>query len=382
MTTQATLLDDFPQADRQVADRPLAPRPAIVAPDRTGPAAKRPMRRWLMPVLFVGVVLAASAGWHYIQEAAKYETTDDAFVEADVHPVSSRVAGDVVEVLVADNETVRKGQPLIKLDPKDFILNVQAAEAALARAAAQVPQAEAALTQNQATRRQAEAKITTAGADLAKAKLDLDRVHTIQRTNSGAISAQNADAAQAAADAAEGAYEAALAGRDAAAAAVASAEANVAAAKAARDQAQAALDSARQQQSYTILVAPTDGRIAKKTVQSGQHVQPGQALMAVVAPDEWIVANFKENQLIEMRPNQKVEISVDALGGHVIGGRVESFAPGTGAKFSLLPPDNATGNFTKIVQRVPVKILLESAEGFGGRLAPGLSATVKVRILD
>jgi membrane fusion protein (multidrug efflux system) len=385
MTTQATLLNDFSQAERQMLDRSPASRAAPAKSKTTDPRQARKPRRWLgLAISLTLVSAAAAAGWYYYQEAAKFETTDDAFVEADVHPISSRVAGDVIEVLVSDNQAVKKGDPLAKLDPRDFDLNVGAAEAALAGAAAQVPQAEATLAQSQAALRQAEALITSADADLAKARLDLDRVRAIQRTNSGAISAQNVDAAKAAADAANGASQGALAGRDAATAAVASAEANLAAAKAAKDQAQAALDTARQQQSYTVLTAPTDGRIAKKTVQSGQHVQPGQALMAVVSPDEWIVANFKENQLANMQPNQKVDIEVDAIGGHVFQGHVESFAPGTGAKFSLLPPDNATGNFTKIVQRVPVKILLTeaSAKDYQERLAPGLSASVKVRIHD
>jgi membrane fusion protein (multidrug efflux system) len=138
------------------------------------------------------------------------------------------------------------------------------------------------------------------------------------------------------------------------------------------------------QLSYTTLVAPESGRIAKKTVETGQHVDPGQALLAVVSADRWIVANFKENQLSEMRASQVVEVKIDAIHGRRFRGHVESFAPGTGAEFALLPPDNATGNFTKIVQRVPVKILLEpnDVRELGGRIAPGLSAIATVRVKE
>ena len=394
MNAHALALEDFPAADLLTEPRRTAPpaaKPAFrapapqAAPTPSGDPVQRRGKRWLWITLAVlGAITVSIALGLYLQHAAKFEETDNAFVEADVHPISGRIAGDVVAVLVNDNQVVTQGQPLLRLDSRDLEVNLQSAKAALAQSTAQVSQSEAARAQAQAALRQAEAQITTTAAQMEKARLDFGRAEALFRIEGKAISQQDFDGAKAAYDVAKSMANSVTAARDAAVAFVGTAEANVIAAQAGSDHAQSAVEAATLQLSYTTLVAPSAGRIAKKTVETGQHVQPGQALMAVVSTEQWIVANFKENQLSEMRPHQEVEVTIDAIHGHAFKGHVESFAPGTGAKFSLLPPDNATGNFTKIVQRVPIKILLDAQDlkTFEGRIAPGLSAIATVRVKE
>ena len=344
-------------------------------------ATRRRNRLLMLGVPALAVVAAGLTLW--ISHASKFEDTDDAFIEADVHPISSRIVGDIEEVLVTDNQKVTKGQPLAKLDPRDYETKLQAAQTAREQATAQVPQAEAALTQARAVARQADAQVEASAAMLEKARMDFDRAEKLRSGAGQAISRQDFDAMKAAFASATATHAATFASRDAAHAGVSTAEANLSVAKAGRDHAQAAVDDAQLQLSYTVLRAPEDGRIGKRTLQTGQHVQPGQALLAVVSTDNWVVANFKENQLSHMRAGQPVEITIDSIRGQHFTGHVDSFSPGTGAKFTLLPPDNATGNFTKVVQRLPVKILLkpEDAKAYADRISPGLSviATVKVR---
>lgn len=392
MNANALTLDDLSEAPQLKDSRRIAPaaKSAQLPDSRTTylgapPQLQQPRKRLKLIALAALAAITVGTGLGlYLHHAAKFEETDNAFVEADVHPISGRIAGDVVEVLVDDNQVVTQGQPLARLDPRDCEVNLQSAKAALAQVEAQVSQSDAALTQAQAALRQAEAQIATNAAQVEKARLDFGRAESLFRNEGKAISQQDIDSAKAAYDVAKSTANSLAAARDAAAAFVRTSEANVTAAKAGRDHAQSAVDAAALQLSYTTLSAPSAGRIAKKTVETGQHVQPGQALMAVVSPDHWIVANFKENQLSEMRPNQTVEITIDAIRGHTFSGHVDSFAPGTGAKFTLLPPDNATGNFTKIVQRVPVKVLLnaEDMRNYEGRIAPGLSAIATVRVRE
>ncbi|WP_395740786.1 HlyD family secretion protein [Prosthecobacter sp.] len=350
-------------------------------------AAARP-KRTMSPrtkVLFFGIpalALAACALSSWLAYAAKFEETDNAFIEADVHPVSSRIAGDVLEVLVDDNQIVAKGQPLAKLDPRDYEMKLAFAKTALEQAAAQIPQAEAALARAEAAGRESAAKVNVTVAQLEKARLDFDRAEKLYTNEGRAISRQDLDTAKAAFDSATANHTAAIASQQAAVAGVRAAEADLAVAKAGRDHAQAGVNDAELQLSYTVLRAPDAGRVGKRTLQTGQHVQPGQALLAVVSQDNWVVANFKENQLSHMRAGQPVEIQIDAIHGQRFTGRVDSFSPGTGAKFTLLPPDNATGNFTKIVQRLPVKILLDESEAqaFASQISPGLSVIATVRV--
>lgn len=357
-----------------------ATRPVIEPTANATPRSNKP--------LFIGLpigllILAGIVG--YFVRAAGYEETDNAFVEGRIHQVSTRVAGTVSEVLVGDFDTVKAGQPLLKLDPRDTDVALRDAQAGLAQAEAGILQASAALAQTQAQVQQAAANVTQAQAQQRKAQLDFNRAQTLFEKPPGGtrvITQADFDAARAALDIASANDAAAAASRDAANAAVRSAEAGVNVAKARCETAAAVVANAELQLSYTTVFAPVAGRLGKRGVEVGQRVSPGQALLGLVGDDSWIIANFKEGQLSKMKVGQPVEVTIDAIKGHKFQARVDGFSAGTGAKFALLPPDNATGNFTKIVQRVPVKITLsaETMRGYESRLRPGLSADVEVKI--
>ncbi len=504
----------------------------VTVPESAPPARKggfHPSKKQLIFLAIgLGVAsLAAIFGLRWWQFAQTHEQTDNATVTGDVYPISARVNGNIAQVLVADNQQVTSGQPLVKLDPRDYqsrVVQAQAAletakrqaattqsniqlaaqnaiasrtqaqggvsnssagissaQAALVEARSGVPIAEAAVTQAQsgiaaaiaavndaksaipaaqATLAEAEAGVPAAqsqvaqiDANLIRAKADFQRYQNLQQ--SGAAPQQQLDTARAT-------YQAALAQRSAAVQAVQQARSRVSLAKEsivsaraklaqaqegvaraksqlaqaqsgvlqARSrvaqaqegvnrakaqlttsqgsveqaraaniqtevnknqyqaalanvaQAEAALKDAQLQLSYTTIVAPNNGRIGNKRVEVGQQTQAGTPLMAIVAINPWVVANFKETQLSRMQPGQVVEVKIDALAKHTFLGRLESVSPASGARFSLLPPDNATGNFTKIVQRIPVKVVFDrqSIKGYESRIAPGMSATVTVEL--
>jgi membrane fusion protein, multidrug efflux system len=323
-----------------------------VSPEQIATRQRRRLQGLRLALLGAAVIGAGVLGVNWWNRLRTFEETDDAYLTGHNHPLSFRVAGTVEEVLVDDNQAVKKGQPLASLDSRDFEVAAKQAEAAAKQAIAQVDQARAQIQQST--------------AQLAKARLDLNRATDLlkQKVNS-----------QADFDNAQAAY-------DVAAANDANARAALEVAQAQAGVAQAQLENAKLQLSYTTLYAPTDGRIGKKTLEIGQRVQPGQMILADVAPDIWVSANFKETQLRRMRVGQPVEIRVDAVKDKVFQGKVDSLQPGTGAVFALLPPDNATGNFTKIVQRVPVKIVFDpdSIQGEEERLVPGLSVVPAVRV--
>ncbi len=314
-------------------------------------------------LIIAGLVFAllAVGGLLYYLHARNFESTDDAFTAGHVHEISSRVAGTVQAVLVRDNEVVHKGQPLAMLDPREFDLAKEKASAQVAEARAKTEQAKADFMQRQAATAQA-------AAQLEKAMSDYNRISGLYQQDIKAVAKAEVDAANAQLKTARGAFEATKANETAAQAQVTVAQAGV-------TTAETALHEAELQSSYTNITAPVDGFVAKKSVESGRRIQPGQALMAVVERHVWVVANLKETQLANLKIGQSVAIEIDAIPDHEFKGRVDSFQPGTGATFSLLPPDNATGNFTKIVQRVPVKIVFEeeSVRGFQDRIVPGLS---------
>lgn len=284
-------------------------------------------------IILVVILVTAVLYWLH---ARNFASTDDAYTTAHIHEISARVAGTVENVLVEDNQFVNAGQPLLILDQRDF--NV-----ALTRARAQVLQRKAAEVQAQ--------------ANLDRAQSDYDRVTALYQQDMKAVSKSDVDNVTAALKTAHGASEAAKA--DLAAAEATQADADL-------------------QLSYTKIVAPVDGVIGKKTVESGARIQPGQALMAVVGKDVWVLANYKETQLAKVRVGQHVDVRVDAVPDHLFPAHVDSFQPGTGAAFALLPPDNATGNFTKIVQRVPVKIVFDDLGEYRARVTPGLSCVPKI----
>jgi len=248
---------------------------------------------------------------YFIYDSSIHESTDDAYTAGHIHNISSRVTGTVLEVRVDDNQIVHQGDVLVVLDPTDYQVQVDQAE-----------------------------------ANFEKAKADLDRAQSLK--GAGAISKQDFDTFDSATKVA-----------------------------------QARLQDAEDQLAYCTIRAPADGRVGRKTVETGNRLNVGAALMAVVE-DVWVVANFKETQLGDMRPGQRARIRIDAVPGKTFLGVVDSWSPGSGATFALLPPDNATGNFTKIVQRVPVKIRFDAAslQGYENRIVPGLSCEPTVLLRE
>jgi len=359
-----------------------------------------PVKRKRGPLFWVIVIALLIGGgtWlvHFIERELTYEETDDAFVNGHVHQISSRIADTVHEVLVDDNQVVKAGQRLATMEPLEYQISLQKAQAALLRSRADEAQAKAAITQAQADDAQARAQVAQAEAQvkeidarLAVANVNFNRNTRLFQNDARAVAKADVDTTRGAADAtgasllaAKANVEAARAKVQAKEAAFESAQAQWAAAKASVATQEAAVRDAERELSYTIIYAPTDGRIVNKNVEMGNRVQVGQALFALVEPDIWITANFKETQLTKMRAGQPVEFTVDSLGSRVFTGKVDSLSPASGSQFALLPPDNATGNFTKVVQRVPVKIVLdsESIREVEDRLRPGLSTVVSVRV--
>lgn len=435
------------QEESPVRDRPIVPdAPAVEPPQTDTPAPKRNRKglKYALAGLGVGgAIVAGTVGYNYWQFASTHESTDNATVTGNIHNIGSRVAGTVDQVFVDDNQEVKAGQSLIQLDPRDYQVKLQQAQADLATAqrkanSAQVnialssKNAEAATTQAQGGIGQAQAAIASAQAQVSEAQAGVPAAQaqlaqaeaTLQKTQtdynrfeslfaSGAVSARDRDAARQA-------YQVARAQRDAASEGVRQAQAKVAqaeqavataesgltasqggieqaqakgvqtqvsqsdyqTARAAIDQAQAALKNAQLQLSYTTITAPVSGRVGRKNVQVGQQVQPGTPLMAIVDDQYWVTANFKETQLGKMHPGQEVEVKLDSFPNKTFKGHVESLSPASGAQFALLPPDNATGNFTKVVQRIPVKVVFDrdSIRGFEQFVTPGMSAEVTVNV--
>ncbi|SDU03651.1 membrane fusion protein, multidrug efflux system [Verrucomicrobium sp. GAS474] len=273
------------------------------------PVSRKPTRKHLL--LGGGGLLLAAGLVLYLIHAGRHEVTDDAYTTGHVHAISARVPGTVAEVAVDDNDAVKDGQTLVRLDPRDFQVGVDKAK-----------------------------------ADFEKANADFARVEQLKGT--GALSVQEYDQT-----------------------------------KAAMLVAKATLDDMNNQLGYCTLAAPTAGIVGNKTVQIGNRIAAGTVLMSVVQ-DVWIVANYKETQVGRLREGQRVAIKIDAVPGHVFTGRIDSLSPGSGSTFALLPPENATGNFTKIVQRVPVKIVFDpdSIRGYEKRLVPGLSVETDVDLRD
>ena len=337
------------------------------------PTTQQPTRSHRLALALLVAAVTTVTAWSaclWWDHARTWVRTDNAYVAAHIHQVSSRVAGTVAEVLVEENQLVEPGKLIARLDARDFEVKRQQGLAQVAQAQAQLQQADAQIAQ-------ARAQVAREQAQATKAKQDFERAKALFRGTAEAISRQEFDAAQAGADAAQAALRAVEA-------ALESTGALAVAAQAQEKVAQANLREAELQLSYTEILAPAAGRIGKKNLETGNRVQPGQALLALVKPDVWVAANFKETQLAHLKPGQPVRLRVDAFPGRVFAGRVESLAPASGAQFALLPPDNATGNFTKIVQRVPVKIAFdrESTSDCQGRIVPGMSAVVEVRVRE
>ena len=326
------------------------------APVRPSPAPKKRSRRRVFAIMGVIVLVLAVFGVRRWWFGRSHVSTDNAQVEGHIVPILPKVGGFVAEVRIRENQAVRAGDTLVVLDDRDLRARLAQTEADLAALLATV---------SSRTRvGQAEAAVAQAQANWVKAQADLARIEPLAAQN--IVSQQQLDAARAA-SAAAGAQLAS------AQSALVGADARVAAARASRDQAALQL-------SYTRILAPASGVVSKKSVEVGQLVQPGQPLMSVVPLDDvWIVANLKETETAEVTPGDSADVTVDAYKGIHFRGHVESLSPATGAKFSLLPPDNATGNFTKVVQRIPVRIRLDGPRDTTHPLRPGMSVVATIK---
>ena len=329
----------------------------LVSGESEQPASSRSRQRRNLVLVFLILLIAAVIavpGWRYL---SSYEDTDDAQVDGHIIAVSSRINGTIIGVYVVDTQPVTKGQLLADMDPSDYFVAIEGARAKLSRAQAQVESAKA-------DYETALSKVRQDDATSAKADYDVPRLEILAAKGAGRRedyeeSLRVAKVARATVDADRASANAALK--------------TIASRQAAVKQAQAEVDQAMLNYSYTKITAPMSGVIGKKSVEPGQRVQPGESLLAVVPLDDvWVTANFKEDQLRGMQPGQPVDIRVDAL-GRTFKGYIDGLGSATGERFSLLPPENATGNYVKVVQRIPVRIDLAPGQNHNHRLVPGMS---------
>ncbi|MBI1753992.1 MAG: HlyD family secretion protein [Acidobacteria bacterium] len=334
------------------------------------------------------VLLIAAGMWFHSRNRM---STDDAQVDGHLVPVSCRVYGTVEKVLVEDNQAVKAGDPLVAVDPRDIQARLDQTKGSLAQSLAQVEGARAELERSQVAYQQArssdletaKANVDAKKASLDKAKTDLQRMKPLAEREE--ISALQFDGFRTQADVADSEWRAAqqrLASlqreADIRKVAVGAAEARLAAAKAQVDTARASQTGLDLQLGYTSIVAPVDGVVTRKLVEAGQTIQPGQGLLTIIPLHRtWVTANFKETQLARMKPGQEAEIKVD-MNGLVLKGHVDSISGSTGSRMSLMPPENAVGNFVKVVQRIPVKIRIDEEEAKKVILRPGMNVEATV----
>jgi membrane fusion protein (multidrug efflux system) len=340
-------------------------------------AAEPVPRKGLKRVLIAGASLLALAaagylGWEYWNVWRFEVSTDDAYVQADNTTIAPRVSGYLTQVLVNDNERVKVGQVLARIDDRDFNVALEQAKADVQAAKAAVANKVAALDAQQSVINAAKATIDVDKANETFAEQDSERYSHLASTGYGSV--QNAQQAEARITAARASIARDTATLTNAQKQIDILKAEVAQAKATLSHDEAVQDQAELNLSYTTVVSPIDGVVGNRTLRVGQYVQAGTQLMAVVPLNAaYIVANYKETQLEDVRPGQQVNVEVDMFPGVEIPAHVDSLAPASGQQFALLPPDNATGNFTKIVQRIPVKIVLDPDSPLAGELRPGMS---------
>ena len=322
------------------------------------------------------VVGVAAAVW-YFRFIAPYESTDNAAIEGHVMPVAPQVAGRVARLAVQDNQEVRKGELLLEIDGRDYEIRLAKVQASLAAARGRLEATKAQVAVDRSKIAQEKANVTAAEAEANRAEADLKRYHNVE---SRAVARSQVDSAEAQARAARAQVEVARHKALAAEAQLNLTKTSLQTAEADVQQSEAAIGEAELNLSYTKVMAPEAGRVTRRNAEPGAFVQPGQLLMAIVPRDFWVVANFKETQLAHMRVDQLVEIKVDTLAGRKFIGRIESFQSGAGARFSMFPPENASGNFIKVVQRVPVKIVLDAGLDRDLVLGPGMSVEARVRV--
>ena len=331
----------------------------------------------LVVVALAALAGGAYGGWEWWTVGRFFESTDNAYVHSDITIVSPKIAGYVSEIRVAENQEVASGDVLVVLDDAEYRAQAGRAEAAAEAAQAAIGSIDSRIVLEHSMIAQSVASVASAEADLHRARQDYERVKSLVTGDN--VSKQRYDTAEADLRKAEAAVNKAVAARAAEGDQLGVLQASRKEAEAKLRQAIANRDLAHDNLRHAVIRAPVDGVVGNKGVQLGQYVKAGTAMLAVVPlPDVYIVANFKETQLAGMRRGQPVELSVDAFPNHTLHGTVDSFAPASGAQFSLLPPENATGNFTKVVQRIPVRIAVASDNPLSGLLRPGLSVEVSV----
>ncbi|WP_321933543.1 MULTISPECIES: HlyD family secretion protein [unclassified Paraburkholderia] len=352
--------------------------PGRDVPDAATAPARSGAKRTLLILLGLAALVAAAV-WlgHWWVVGRFIESTDDAYLQADSVTIAPKVSGYVTDVYVADNQAVKVGDPLVKLDARQYQVALDQAQATVDARTADIEHAQAQIEQQRANVVQAQAQQEVAQVSLRHANDEVARYAPLAAT--GAETTERLAELKSERDKAQATLAAD-------AAAVTSARSQISAVNAQLSQARAQLEAARASAAQsqldldnTVVKSALAGRVGDRSVRVGQYVQPGTRMLTVVpVQSTYLTANFKETQIGRMRAGQPVELHVDALPGHTLHGVVDSFSPGTGAQFALLPPENATGNFTKIVQRVPVRIRLETGPETRSVLLPGMSVTVDV----
>ncbi len=376
--------DDEVEADEAKADKAIQDDKAKQE-EKADEEARQKRRPLVISIGVVIVLLLIAGGLYYWLTTRNLESTDDAYTDGRAITIASQVSGVVLSLAVNDNQFVKKEQLLIHIDPRQYVNDRDQAEGVLATAKAQYEgqrlAAEVARKNFPAQLEQAQAQLTNARANLVRAEADYERQRSLPKP---ATSQQEVDAATAAlkqAQAQVALADAQVTQNSPVPQRIGETDAQVGQLKGQVEQAQARLDQANLNLSWTLVKAPKDGWITKRNVEAGNYITAGQQIFSIVAPEVWITANFKESQLADMRPGQPVRIRIDAYPSLDLRGHVDSIQLGSGSKFTAFPPENATGNFVKVVQRVPVKIVIDSGLNPDIPLPLGISAepTVTVR---
>jgi membrane fusion protein (multidrug efflux system) len=367
---------------------PLQPPAPAVAPAPSAPPSEppevAPRFGWIWPLLRVALVVAAgflawfiANNWNRWTGAVRYATTDDAYMTGDVTPLAAKVSGYIAKVPVTDFQVVKRGDLLVEIDPSDYEAQLAQAQANLAAAQANLANIDNQKAIQRALVRQAQANIEATTADLLRYRLEAQRQRELLRDATG--TPQRVEQADANEKRSAAQLELNNAQLEQQKAVLESLDVQQKQLEAQVRAAQAQLDLARNNLAYTRIVSPADGMAGQRQVRPGQFVNVGTQVISVVPlPNIWVIANYKETQMTNVRIGQRARVTVDAFPDLVLHGHVDSWSPGTGITFALLPPDNATGNFTKVVQRMPVKIVLDPAPALGTLVRPGMSVIATI----
>jgi membrane fusion protein (multidrug efflux system) len=367
--------DDNPQQESEHQDS--KDQPSKDEGEQETPLFKRPMF-WIVGGGVAAVVLIGGFLWWL--DARQYEDTDDAFVDAHIVRLAAQTTGRLTAVYAADNRHVRKGDLLATIEPETPAATFQEAKSNVSQADAAIAQAQAKVLSAIAAQKQARADALGPAANAAKAQADYRRYLDLQTRDRMAVAPTQVDAARAQAEASAAQALAARRQIESAAANVLAARKEVQSAQANRQAAVARQQQANVTVSYTTIRAPIDGQVVNRSVNVGSYVAPGQQMLAIVPDDLWVTANFKETQLDHMRPGQPVRIRIDAYPGVDFPGHIDSIQRGAGQAFAVLPPQNATGNYVKVVQRVPVRILFNNRPNPAYVIGPGMSVVPRVTV--